>query len=359
MMVPDPMCPHCHDEFVEKIESDNDDPRTFIQSNQQNETDEDGEHGPGSEEPLNIDDLFRLFQAISSSHSSVQHRQQQQQRPPSSPQQQRQRPEQMFGGGTSIIFSTEPMGSRTIFTSSPGASSSEGQTESTSERARQDGQQQGPQWHGPPSFVSGLLNRLGIDVRFTTDPAAFQGGGFGGEGMGGGGFFPVVGNPGDYAWGQGGLDDIITRMMELQNRQNGPVGASDEIIDSIPRHKLTIEEKEANTECSVCKDEFTMEDTLLQLPCKHVFHEDCIKPWLKVSGTCPTCRFSLVSGNNDSGRSGDNSSGSGAGNASASSGPGSSTRIPGSFPSSPNPNSRGGNDGNQGGDGYPAMEALD
>jgi len=33
---------------------------------------------------------------------------------------------------------------------------------------------------------------------------------------GGGGLFPMVGNPGDYAWGQGGLDDIVSQMMELQ-----------------------------------------------------------------------------------------------------------------------------------------------
>lgn len=32
----------------------------------------------------------------------------------------------------------------------------------------------------------------------------------------GGGFLPMAGNPGDYAWGQRGLDDIITQMMELQ-----------------------------------------------------------------------------------------------------------------------------------------------
>jgi len=44
----------------------------------------------------------------------------------------------------------------------------------------------------------------------------------------------------------------------------------------------------ASTECSVCKDEFVKEDTCLQLPCKHIFHDECIKPWLKTSATCPT-----------------------------------------------------------------------
>ncbi|KAF9357088.1 hypothetical protein BGX26_004262 [Mortierella sp. AD094] len=356
MMVPDPMCPNCRGEFVEKIESDND-PRTFIQPNPQNESGGDGQQDAGFGEPLNLEDLLRVFQF------AMQHQQQ---------QQQPQRSGQMFGGGTSFVISSGPMG--TTFSHSSGPPSSEqpqtmeAQTDTTSENTGRDGLHQQPQ--GPPSFlsgISGLLSRLGIEFQYTTstDPAVLQGTPFGGllGGMGGGGsmgstgLFPLVGNPGDYAWGQGGLDDIITRMMELQSRQNGPVGATDEIIDNIPHHKLTSEELEAKTECSVCKDEFNLEDNLLQLPCKHIFHEDCIKPWLKVSGTCPTCRFSLVSDNNHSAHPGDSPSGSG--------GHDSTTRLPGAFPTSANTgrdagnNSNSANDEHQGNDGYPVMESLD
>ncbi|KAG0320451.1 hypothetical protein BGZ97_000163 [Linnemannia gamsii] len=213
MLVPDPMCPTCYNEFVEKIEPDND-PRAFAPPpavpahlTAASYQSEDGIGGGERihEGPVNLEDLFQLFQ-----------------------------------------------------------------------------------------------------VHYTTDPAALSGG-FGAPMGFGGGFLPMVGNPGDYAWGQRGLDDIITQMMELQNRQHGPVGATDEIINAIPHHNLTDEELEAKTECSVCKDEFAKEDNLLQLPCKHIFHEDCIKPWLKVSGTCPTCRFSLVGGQ-DGQRAGDHPS---------------------------------------------------
>lgn len=27
---------------------------------------------------------------------------------------------------------------------------------------------------------------------------------------------------------------------------------------------------------------------------RHVFHPDCLQPWLKTNGSCPVCRFSLV-----------------------------------------------------------------
>ncbi|XP_022131659.1 uncharacterized protein LOC111004784 [Momordica charantia] len=32
---------------------------------------------------------------------------------------------------------------------------------------------------------------------------------------------------------------------------------------------------------------------LLQMPCLHVFHEECIKKWLKSSHYCPICRFQM------------------------------------------------------------------
>lgn len=50
-------------------------------------------------------------------------------------------------------------------------------------------------------------------------------------------------------------------------------------------------------DCAVCKEQFTIdaEDTadlvVVTLPCKHPFHEGCIVPWIKASGTCPVCRL--------------------------------------------------------------------
>ncbi|KAF9912987.1 hypothetical protein BX616_010188 [Lobosporangium transversale] len=355
LMVPDPMCPHCHNEFVEKIEADND-PRTFIHPETQTTDDARGQHSnsSGLDGTDNHDDLFRLFQAFFNPQRAMM-QQQQRQRQYSN---EYSSPGQTYTSGTQFIFNPGSTSStHTFVATSPGTSqhtsahSPPRQDQSIEREAvgsestnvEHDGQQQqhsqGPQWHSPPSLISGLLNRLGIEIHYTTDPTAFQDSrGFGapfGLAMGGtgSGFFPIVSNPGDYAWGQGGLDDIISQMMEIQNRQNGPVGASDEIIDSIPHHTLTDEELEAKTECSVCKDEFTKEDNLLQLPCKHIFHEDCIKPWLKVSGTCPTCRFSLVGGNNGS-TQGDHPSAPGNrgnGNSSQSSTT-NEPRIPGAFP---------------------------
>lgn len=48
------------------------------------------------------------------------------------------------------------------------------------------------------------------------------------------------------------------------------------------------------TTCGVCLDAFQLDDSAVALPCKHVYHEDCLVPWLKTSGTCPICRYALV-----------------------------------------------------------------
>ena len=34
--------------------------------------------------------------------------------------------------------------------------------------------------------------------------------------------------------------------------------------------------------CSVCKEDFTAGESLLKLPCKHLYHKDCVIPWLEL-----------------------------------------------------------------------------
>jgi len=44
-------------------------------------------------------------------------------------------------------------------------------------------------------------------------------------------------------------------------------------------------------ECAVCFESFIRDDKVQQLPiCGHVFHPQCLEPWLKQRGSCPSCR---------------------------------------------------------------------
>jgi hypothetical protein len=46
--------------------------------------------------------------------------------------------------------------------------------------------------------------------------------------------------------------------------------------------------------CPICSDDFAVGSDVLQLPCGHIFHEDCAIPWLDTKKTCPICRYLLT-----------------------------------------------------------------
>ena len=41
------------------------------------------------------------------------------------------------------------------------------------------------------------------------------------------------------------------------------------------------------------------QEELIAMPCGHIYHEDCLVPWLKLHGTCPVCRVSIVKTRSD------------------------------------------------------------
>ncbi|GAA5844081.1 hypothetical protein JCM9279_003726 [Rhodotorula babjevae] len=160
------------------------------------------------------------------------------------------------------------------------------------ERHHPDGEPDDANAHGaaPPPGVGGGLGFLGALLN------AF---GVTGGAPGGAGGFALPANMGDYALGEGGFQQILNDLMEQAAGRAGPQPAPDDMIAKLPRVKVTQEllDLATITTCAVCQDEWALDETAIPLPCKptsHLYHEDCIVPWLKTSGTCPTCRFALV-----------------------------------------------------------------
>ncbi|KAM7373353.1 hypothetical protein PAMP_008212 [Pampus punctatissimus] len=99
-------------------------------------------------------------------------------------------------------------------------------------------------------------------------------------------------NPGDYAWGQGGLDAVITELLgQLEN--TGPPPAEKEMISSLPTVCISQEQTDCRLACTVCREEYLSGESVRKLPCLHYFHSECIVPWLELHDTCPVCRKSL------------------------------------------------------------------
>ncbi|KAB5548028.1 hypothetical protein DKX38_011434 [Salix brachista] len=102
------------------------------------------------------------------------------------------------------------------------------------------------------------------------------------------------GNFGDYFIGSG-LEQLIQQLAENDPNRYGTPPASKTAIEALPTMKVTEEmmKSEMNNQCAVCKDEFEGGEEVKGMPCKHVFHEDCIMPWLKMHNSCPVCRYEL------------------------------------------------------------------
>jgi len=50
---------------------------------------------------------------------------------------------------------------------------------------------------------------------------------------------------------------------------------------------------DANVSCVVCLCEFEDDEDVVRLPCRHVFHAECIHRWLRQDATCPQCRHRI------------------------------------------------------------------
>ena len=65
-------------------------------------------------------------------------------------------------------------------------------------------------------------------------------------------------------------------------------------IEALPVVSISPEQVSEKAACSVCFDAFNVGDAnVLALPCAHLYHKDCLLPWLATHNTCPVCRSPL------------------------------------------------------------------
>jgi len=271
-MAPDPHCASCSGTFVEKIESEADDPRSFQEAGPPFDDDTAFAGGAGME---------NFFMGLSQLLNGP--------RPPRGSTSQPGNPNRPSspegasrgGNGFRLDIDRGPGGSRTIVFGSP---SSLG------------GNRLGAPGEGRPQMGSSLMAQYLLAMLSQRSGREGLADPFNGFNFIGG---PEDGRMGDYVFNQEALDQIITQIME-QGNASRPVPATEDVMQQLHREVLEEESPLLQRDCAVCKDQFALntedpdDQVLVTLPCKHPFHEGCIMPWLKSSATCPVCRFQLV-----------------------------------------------------------------
>lgn len=68
--------------------------------------------------------------------------------------------------------------------------------------------------------------------------------------------------------------------------------ASQGAISNLERYELTEETLKTAQDpmCVICSEDFKVNDQVLNLPCKHLFHVECCEKWLQINNTCCVCR---------------------------------------------------------------------
>lgn len=89
---------------------------------------------------------------------------------------------------------------------------------------------------------------------------------------------------------------IEAALQEVGSGPRVPPPASKEVVAKLPIIDVTeqvLARMGKETECAVCRENLIVGDKMQELPCKHLFHPDCLKPWLDEHNSCPICRYEL------------------------------------------------------------------
>ncbi|KAJ2018041.1 E3 ubiquitin-protein ligase rnf38 [Coemansia sp. RSA 2337] len=87
--------------------------------------------------------------------------------------------------------------------------------------------------------------------------------------------------------------DLLAATISLHQAHLSPAE-----LEQLPRHLHVHADNEPGTvadgyetsnTCGICLNDYFNNDLVVNLPCKHAFHDQCITQWLSTSDKCPFC----------------------------------------------------------------------
>ncbi|CAL5353032.1 unnamed protein product [Camellia sinensis] len=93
-----------------------------------------------------------------------------------------------------------------------------------------------------------------------------------------------------------GFDRLLDQLSQFEingiGRYDQPP-ASKAAVESMPTIEIVDGHISSESHCAVCKEAFDLGSEAREMPCKHIYHSDCILPWLSLRNSCPVCRHEL------------------------------------------------------------------
>ncbi|GAB4831825.1 hypothetical protein Ancab_005840 [Ancistrocladus abbreviatus] len=113
---------------------------------------------------------------------------------------------------------------------------------------------------------------------------------------GGSGLRPLPASVSDFLLGSG-FDRLLDQLAQIEinglgSRAEQPP-ASKAAMESMPTIEIVEAHVRSESHCAVCKEPFELGSEAREMPCKHIYHADCILPWLSLRNSCPVCRHEL------------------------------------------------------------------
>lgn len=100
----------------------------------------------------------------------------------------------------------------------------------------------------------------------------------------------------DVAAGLGDDPELTALMARLADEEPSTVRADTAVVAALPTvyaEPVGRAGREEMPSCPVCSEELEELEPVRRMPCGHLYHGDCILPWLARAHTCPACRFEL------------------------------------------------------------------